>query len=77
MFLTPPQKKKLNFQRPSKTIGTTDSIYDIKVMFYDVLLCFTLFYLYTLTFAVLNCLLVLIVEFKGPQRQMFHFTHLL
>ena len=41
-------------------------------VFYDVLLQFTLLYLYTLTFVVLNGLFVLfIVEFKWPKRQMF------
>ena len=43
----------------------------------DVSWCFTLFYLYTLTFVVLNCLLVLfIVEFEWPKRKI-HFMHLL
>ena len=43
----------------------------------DVLRCFTtfysvLFYLYTLTFVVLICLIVLfIVEFQGPKRQIY------
>ena len=42
-------------------------------VFYDVLLQFTLLYLYTLTFVVLNGLLVLfIVEFKWPKSQMFN-----
>ena len=41
-------------------------------MFYDVLQLFTLSYLYTLTFVVLNCLPVLfIVEFEWPKRQVF------
>ena len=41
-------------------------------MFYDVLLRFTLFYLYTLKYAVLNCLpFPLIVEFERPKRQNF------
>ena len=42
-----------------------DLISDFFLMFHDVLLLFTLFYLYTLTFVMLNCLLVLFtVEFE-------------
>ena len=41
-------------------------------MFYDVLLHFTLLYLYTLTFVVLNGLFVrFIMGFEWPKRQMF------
>ena len=41
-------------------------------VFHDVLLRFTLFDLYTLTFVMLNCLLVLFtVEFEWPKRQIF------
>ena len=47
----------------------------------DVLLClprFSPFYLYTFTFVVLDCVLVLFsVDFERPQKTSFHLVHLL
>ena len=49
-----------------------------EAMFYDILIAFTLFYLYTLTLLVLNCLLVQFnVEFECTAKTHFRFMHLL
>ena len=49
-----------------------------EAMFYDVLVPFTLLYLYNLTLLVLNCLLVQFnVEFECTTKTPFRFMHLL